>query len=86
MQKHYFQWQKSYVGSENSRVIYDLELTKNVPLAGWGSYTVIKAYTHSHFRPKFGHEKEVLATQKSLATGGNMYRKLGAHGCNWREN
>ena len=26
---------------------------------------------HSHFRPKFGHEKEVLGTQKSLVAGGN---------------
>ena len=26
---------------------------------------------HSHFRPKFGHEKEVLGTQKSLAAGRN---------------
>ena len=31
MRKHYFQWQKIKVGFENSRVICDLELTKNVP-------------------------------------------------------
>ena len=26
---------------------------------------------HTHFRAKFGHEKEVLGTQKSLLAGGN---------------
>ena len=26
---------------------------------------------HPHFRPQFGHDKEVLGTQKSLAAGGN---------------
>ena len=33
MRKHYFQWQKIKVGFENSHVICDLELTKNVPLS-----------------------------------------------------
>ena len=32
MSKHYFQGQKIKVGFENSRVICDLDLTKNVPL------------------------------------------------------
>ena len=32
MRKHYFQWQNFLVGSEESRVICDLELSKNVPL------------------------------------------------------
>ena len=31
MRKHYFQWQNFLVGSEESRVICDLELSKNVP-------------------------------------------------------
>ena len=29
------------------------------------------SYLHSNFEPKFGHEKEVLGTQKSLVAAGN---------------
>ena len=29
------------------------------------------SYLHSNFKPKLGHEKEVLGTQKSLVAGGN---------------
>ena len=28
-------------------------------------------YLHSNFNPKFGHENEVLGTQKYLVAGGN---------------